>query len=79
MEERTAVLAGALAGAIVGAAASYLFLTERGRDLRDRLEPAVDDLRREIQRFQRTLEKVGDVASEGVRVIQELGEASVRR
>lgn len=79
MEERTAVLAGALAGAIVGAAAGYLFLTERGRDLRDRLEPAVDDLRREIQRFQRTLEKVGDVASEGVRVIQELGEASVRR
>jgi hypothetical protein len=53
-------------GAFVGTVLGYLFLTERGRALRDRLEPSMDDLRREFGRFQRTLERVGEMASEGV-------------
>ena len=71
MDDRTAVTAGALIGAVVGAAASYLFFTERGRELRDRIEPAIDDLRHEFGRFQGTIEQVGRIASEGARVVQE--------
>jgi len=62
-------------GALVGAAAAYLFFTDRGREMRDRIEPLVDDLRHEFARFQRTFEKVGDMASEGVRIVNEFNAA----
>jgi len=66
---------GAAVGALVGAAASFLFFTDRGRGLRDKMEPAVDDLRQEFARFQRTVEKVGDMANEGMRVVNEFNAA----
>jgi gas vesicle protein len=66
---------GTVAGALVGAAASYLLFTRHGKEFRDRLEPTVDELRQEFERFQRTLEKVGDMASEGLRVVQEFNAA----
>jgi len=43
--------------------------------MRDRIEPLVDDLRHEFARFQRTFEKVGDMASEGVRIVNEFNAA----
>ena len=75
MNERTAVMAGALVGALTGAFAGYLFFTDRGRTLRDRMEPLVDDLREEFTRFQRTFEKVGEMATDGLRVVQEFNAA----
>jgi gas vesicle protein len=75
VDDRTAVTAGALIGAVVGAAASYLFFTERGRGLRDRIEPALEDLQREFGRFQGTIQQVGRMASEGARVVQEFSAA----
>jgi len=68
-------MAGAMVGALVGAAGAYLFYTERGRVMRDRLEPMVDDLRHEFARFQRTFEKVGEMATEGMRVVNEFNAA----
>jgi len=68
-------MAGAVVGALVGAAAAYLFFTDRGRDVRNRFEPMVDDLRQEFTRFQRTIEKVGSMASEGMRVVNEFNAA----
>jgi gas vesicle protein len=65
----------AVCGAILGAAAGYLFFTDRGREFRDHLEPLVDDLRQEFERFQRTFQKVGDMASEGMRVVHEFNAA----
>ena len=62
---------GAMLGAACGAAAAYLFYTAQGRELRERIEPAVDDLRREFGRFQKTIEKVGDLANDGMRVMEE--------
>ena len=71
MSEQSQVVAGAIVGALVGAAASYLFFTEGGRSYRERIEPAVDDLRREFSRFQKSLEKLGEMANEGLRVVSE--------
>jgi gas vesicle protein len=73
--ERNAICTGALVGALVGGAASYLFFTERGAGLRDRIEPAVDDLMREFQKFRRTFEKVGDMANDGLRAFHEFQQA----
>jgi len=75
VDDRTAVTAGALVGAVVGAAAGYLFLTGRGRTLRDRIEPAIEDLQREFKRFQGTIQQVGRMAGEGARVVQEFSSA----
>jgi len=79
VDDRMAVTAGALIGACVGAAASYLFFTERGRVLRDQLEPAIDDLQREFGRFRGTIEQVGRMASEGARVVQEFTSARTQQ
>jgi gas vesicle protein len=71
VDDRMTVTAGALIGACVGAAASYLFFTDRGRVLRDRIEPTIADLEREFGKFRGTIEQVGRMASEGARVVQE--------
>ena len=71
VSEQSRILGMALVGALVGAAVGVVFFTERGRMLRERMEPAVDDLRREFQRFQGTIQKLGDMANEGMRVVNE--------
>ena len=75
MNESRAIVAGAIVGAAVGAAATYLFFTERGQQVRSRLEPAVDDLRREFSRFQKTVEKLGAMANDGIRAVNEFNAA----
>ena len=79
MSDRTAVTAGALVGALIGAAASYLFFTSRGLTLRDRLEPAIEELEREFSRFQGTIKQVGRMANEGARVVQEFTNARAQQ
>lgn len=73
--ERRAIYTGAMVGALVGAATTYLFFTDTGRSVRDRMEPAVDDLLGEFQKFRRTLEKVGDMANDGLRAFNEFQQA----
>jgi gas vesicle protein len=65
----------ALCGAVLGAAAGYLFFTPAGRALRDRIEPAMDDLKRDFARFQGTIEKVGLLANDGLRMVNEFNNA----
>jgi hypothetical protein len=55
----------------VGAAAAYLFFTDRGRVLRDRIEAAIDDARREFLRFQKTIEKLGVLANDGIQMMND--------
>ena len=62
---------GGAVGMVCGATAAYLFSTDRGRGLREQLEAAVDDLRREFNRFQKTIGKVGDLANDGMRAVAE--------
>jgi gas vesicle protein len=69
------VIAGAMVGAFIGGAGTYLFFTDAGKQIRDRLEPTVDDLRREFGRFQKTIEKLGEMANDGLRVVNEFNSA----
>lgn len=75
MNDSRMMVGGALVGALIGAAATYLFFTDAGKGVRDRMEPAVDDLRREFARFQKTIVKVGEMANEGLRVVHEFNTA----
>ena len=78
MSEQSRVISGAIIGAVAGAVAAYLFYTERGRGLREKLEPAVDELRNEFARFQKTVEKLGEMANEGMRVVNEFNTARMQ-
>ena len=75
MSTQSQITVCAVCGAIVGAAAGYLFFTPAGRALRERVEPAVDELKQDFQRFQKTLEKVGDLANDSLRVFNEFNNA----
>ena len=50
MTDRSSILLGALAGAVVGAAAGYLLFTEEGRRLREDMEPKLRDLMGELDK-----------------------------
>jgi hypothetical protein len=64
-------LTATIAGAVIGGVVGYLFFTARGRELRRELEPALDDLARELNSFRHTLRKAAGVASEGWRMLNE--------
>ena len=64
-----------LAGAVIGGVAAYLFFTQRGRNVRRQMEPALDDLARELMSFRATVQKASGVASEGWKLVNDaLGE-----
>jgi gas vesicle protein len=64
-------MSAAMIGAACGAAVGYLFFTDQGKAIRERFEPALDDLRQEFTKFQGTIEKVGALANDGMRVMEE--------
>jgi gas vesicle protein len=72
VEERARVLLSACLGALIGGVAGYLFLTEDGRRLRERLEPGMDDLLREMRHLRSAAEKARLAAMEGVQTVSEL-------
>ena len=75
MSEQSRVMAGAIVGQLAGALGGYLFFTDRGRELRDKLEPAVNDLQREFTRFRGTIEQFSHLANDGMRVVEEFKSA----
>lgn len=75
MNDQSKMVAGAAVGALIGCTVSYLFFTDGGKVIRERLEPTVDDLTREFTKFRRTIEKVGTVANDGLRAYQEFQQA----
>ena len=69
-----AVLA-TVVGAVIGGVAGYLFFTDRGRTLRRQLEPALEDLARELNSFRGTVQRATSVANEGWKLLNDaLGE-----
>ena len=75
MEDRARVVMSACLGALIGGVAGYLFLTDDGRRLRERLEPGMDDLLREMRHLRSAAEKARMAAAEGVMTFSDLRRA----
>jgi gas vesicle protein len=74
--DNSRVMAATLLGAVVGGVAGYLFFTDHGRRVRRLIEPALDDISRELMSFRATVQKASGVASEGWKLLNEaLGES----
>ena len=77
MEDKAVI--ATVVGAVIGGAAGYLFFTERGRQFRRQLEPALDDLARELSSFRGTVQRAAGVASEGWKLLNDaLGESGTQ-
>lgn len=79
MDDRSRILLSACLGAIVGGLGGYLFLTEDGRRVRDRLEPGMDDLLCEMRHLKSAVEKARLAAQEGWTTIEELRRSTPTR
>ncbi len=71
MDERTQVFAATVLGAVVGCVFGSLYLTERGREVREQIEPFFDSVVDELHRAERTVHKARDAANEGRRVLDD--------
>lgn len=69
--DNSRAIAATIVGAVLGGIAGYLFFTESGRAVRRQLEPAIDDLARELGSFKHTVEKAASVAGEGWKLLNE--------
>jgi hypothetical protein len=58
-------------GAVIGGLAGYLLFTEHGRTFRRQIEPALEDIARELSSFRSTLQKAAGVANEGWKLLNE--------
>ena len=67
MNERAAIVFGAVLGAAAGSLAGYLFLTEGGRRLRAEWQPRFEDVLRNAAALRDTVERAGVMAGEGWR------------
>lgn len=80
MNDRSVIALSILAGAVLGGAAGFLLLTDRGRRLRHELGPQLDELVAEARRLQEAVARVRETAAEGWRSVADfvgdLGEAA---
>ena len=72
MDERSRVLLATCIGAVAGGVWGWLYLTERGRQMRAQIEPTLDDLIGEITRVRGTVEKARTAANEGWRSLSDI-------
>jgi hypothetical protein len=69
-----------LVGAIAGGVAGYMIFTPQGRELRRRIEPAIEDFAQELNNFRSALARAGGMANQGWRMLNDvLDEASSAR
>ena len=74
MDDRGRIALAIGIGALVGGVAGYLLLTERGRQMRDELEPRLNDVLGEVDRLRQTFESTRSAVAEGWRSFNQLME-----
>lgn len=75
MSSNSREVTATITGAIVGALAGYLFFTERGRRIRQQIEPALENIAREVTSFRSTIQNASGISSDGWKALTEaLGE-----
>jgi hypothetical protein len=72
VDERSRVLVATCVGAVIGGVWGWLYLTENGRNVRDQIEPKLDDLISEVGRVRGTVEKARSAANEGWRSLSDI-------
>lgn len=73
--DRRSQTSSVLAGAAIGAAFAFLFLTRRGHRLLDTAEPWLDDVIRDMQRLRGAAGKAKEAVEEGRRSFAAVSEA----
>ena len=71
MNDREREIFAAVIGAVVGGFAGYVLFTDRGRELRRRIEPELEDFAHELMQLRGTVRRAVGVASQGWQVINE--------
>lgn len=71
VDDRQRGMVAAVVGAVAGGIAGYMLFTESGREIRRRLEPAIEDFAQELVQLRGTVTRAVGVASEGWQVINE--------
>jgi len=79
VDERSRVLMTTCLGAVVGGVWGWLYLTDRGRGLRQQIEPKLDELIEELTRVRGTVEKARTAANEGWRSLSDMAGSSPGR
>lgn len=74
MDDRGRIAMAIGLGALVGGVAGYLLLTERGRQMRDELEPRLNEVLGEVDKLRQTFESTRTAVSEGWRSFNTLME-----
>lgn len=72
MDDRSRILLSVFLGAVAGGVAGYLYLTEDGRRVRERLGPGMDDVVREVRRLRSTVDSARTATREGWAAIEDL-------
>jgi gas vesicle protein len=72
MRDRTALVVSLVAGAAVGGAVGWLFLTEDGRRVRQNLRPYLEDLAERAVQLQDTAMRTQRLAHDSWRTIQQV-------
>ena len=72
MDDRSRILLSACLGALVGGVAGYLFLTDEGRRVRERLEPGMDNILRELRGLRSAADKARIAVGEGLEAVEDL-------
>lgn len=72
MTDRTKVVLSAVAGALGGAVAGYLFLTRSGAVLRDQIEPGLDDVISRLQALQASVQHARGVADKSWAALRDI-------
>lgn len=71
MSEKACTMIAAVAGALLGACAGYMFFTSQGRAFRRELDPLLDEFAEELTHFRGTARKAASVANEGWRLVSD--------
>ena len=71
MRDNSRAMAATVVGAVLGGVAGYLFFTEHGRQIRRSIEPALEDLARELEGFRATMQRAAGVANDGWKMLND--------
>ena len=74
MDDRGRIAIAIGLGALLGGVAGYFLLTERGRQMRDELEPRLNEVLGEVEKLRSTFESTRTAVAEGWRSFNTLME-----